>query len=228
MRVINTHAFELHDDFNPYTNHYAILSHRWRNVERNAERTYDTFDPTRLQIDGQLLSTEQRNMPSSEKIELSPSEQKIKGACAAARGKVDRLHWISVDSVCLNKKDPVELNEGIQSMYNTPQILRTYIGAVLRLITYGRFGAAALSQSLAAERLLARRAVQLPLNAWLNDQHGRRHQVKIILRVASEEPLRFKRILCRRIINLPAEKRCKNVTVREMKKGSVLRPEVQL
>ena len=57
-----------------------------------------------------------RRLLSARNRKLTPSEKKIKGACA--RAQKQKLAWLWIDSVCLNKKDPVELNEGINSMYH--------------------------------------------------------------------------------------------------------------
>ena len=96
LQFVHVSDSELHHD----KNQYAILSHRW-----GADEDEVSFEDIQLSMD------------VSKKKGLS----KLKGFCKLAHSEGLRYGW--VDTCCINKKDPTELGEAINSMY------RWYVGS---------------------------------------------------------------------------------------------------
>ncbi|KAK6839282.1 hypothetical protein PG987_005148 [Apiospora arundinis] len=98
MRFINTTTFQFQElsdsEIRGLENGYSILSHRW--TRASDEITYHDV----LEMDAKVRS--KRGYP------------KFAGACAVANGLGYELIWI--DTCCINKTDPVELSEAINSM----------------------------------------------------------------------------------------------------------------
>ncbi|KAK6857250.1 hypothetical protein PG995_007437 [Apiospora arundinis] len=98
MRFINTTTFQFQElwdsEIRDLENGYSILSHRW--TRASDEITYHDV----LEMDAKVRS--KRGYP------------KFAGACAVANALGYELIWI--DTCCINKTDPVELSEAINSM----------------------------------------------------------------------------------------------------------------
>ena len=92
MRLLNTETSGFQEFFDEQTPRYAILSHRWTDQEvsykQYVEKTY---------VHG--LGSE-----------------KIKNACAMARGR--SLSWVWIDTICIDKTSSAELTEAINSMWH--------------------------------------------------------------------------------------------------------------
>ncbi|KAK2684510.1 hypothetical protein QWA68_016853 [Fusarium oxysporum] len=96
MRLINVETMEMislpmHISLLSENYPYAILSHTWGEEE---------------------VSFHEYHMPDKES---KKGYAKIKACCLQARK--DRIHWVWVDTCCIDKKDNAELSEAINSMY---------------------------------------------------------------------------------------------------------------
>ncbi|KAI0414100.1 heterokaryon incompatibility protein-domain-containing protein [Xylaria grammica] len=120
MRLLNIHslAIENVDDVKRATNvskvPYVIISHRWLENELTFDDIYDNT----------LGFWERIRDPSWAKAQ---SAAKLLGACKKAgdfshskygnEKHPDFVHHVWLDTVCINKRDPAELSESINSMY---------------------------------------------------------------------------------------------------------------
>ena len=90
LRFVHVPDSDLHDE----KNQYAILSHRW-----GADEDEVSFEDIQLSMD----------------ISRKKGLSKLKGFCKLALSEGLRYGW--VDTCCINKGDPTELGEAINSMY---------------------------------------------------------------------------------------------------------------
>jgi hypothetical protein len=100
IRLFNVDTLQLAEFPDQNVPQYAILSHRW--------------------IPGQELTFNDLNRHLSESTNLLGRKRagalKLKGACIVAR--THGLHWIWIDSCCIDKSNNSELSEAINSMYS--------------------------------------------------------------------------------------------------------------
>lgn len=102
MRAIDTTSFEFHHERGGLKfrkEGYAILSHRW--LDDN-EILYHQYE-------------QHVDKLKSDSKDLSPQLDKIRGACRIARSQ--GIKWMWIDSCCINKLDPSELTDSINSMF---------------------------------------------------------------------------------------------------------------
>ena len=117
MRLIKTRAFlereqmmsegkkvdhrakvlELHDD---ESTSYAILSHRWTDLEVDYE---------------EIVGLAKMDEEDRDEIRQRPGYKKIQETCQQA--KKDGYEWVWVDTCCIDKRSSAELSEAINSMY---------------------------------------------------------------------------------------------------------------
>ncbi|KAL1871127.1 hypothetical protein Daus18300_004872 [Diaporthe australafricana] len=119
MRLLDTTTFELRLDSQEFFQGegYAILSHRWVGPEI-------TFDEIARHAPSLREAGEKHRMKS-------PQLDKIRGACAVARGQ--GLRWMWIDSCCINKSSATEEAESINSMfkwYHGARVCVTYLSDV--------------------------------------------------------------------------------------------------
>ncbi|KAI0143438.1 HET-domain-containing protein [Xylariaceae sp. FL1272] len=109
MRLINVKTLELkefHDDPPPY----AILSHTWEKEEVTLQ-DYSFAISTAASVHGKLFERAQI-------IKARSGFRKIVGACnRAARLENMNIQWLWCDTNCIDKTNPSELSEAINSMY---------------------------------------------------------------------------------------------------------------
>jgi hypothetical protein len=91
MRLLNTLSYELAEFLRGNVPPYAILSHTWGDEEVGFK---DIMKPHREEMMG---------------------FSKIRACCARARQ--DELHWVWIDTCCIDKSSSAELSEAINSMY---------------------------------------------------------------------------------------------------------------
>nr|CEG05421.1 unnamed protein product [Fusarium clavum] len=94
MRLINVETWGLESFADDNAPPYAILSHTWASDE-------------------QELSFQDMGRKSIRKPEYGI--QKLRGCCNQAQK--DNLKYIWIDTCCINKENPAELNEAINSMF---------------------------------------------------------------------------------------------------------------
>lgn len=101
MRFLDTHTLQFVPDSEAHLaeNQYAILSHRWGT------------DKDEVSFEDVLASADSSPADFSHRKGFG----KLKGFCKVASSKNYRYGW--VDTCCINKKDVVELQEAINSMY---------------------------------------------------------------------------------------------------------------
>ena len=92
MRLLHSETLQFREFFDRDVPQYAILSHRWGDMEVSFQ------------------DMEQNRAPDGSGIE------KIKRCCRQARQ--DGLEWVWVDTCCIDKKSSAELTEAINSMFN--------------------------------------------------------------------------------------------------------------
>ncbi|KAK3385518.1 heterokaryon incompatibility protein-domain-containing protein [Podospora didyma] len=119
MRLINTSTLELQQFFEPNIPPYAILSHTWGRDEISLQE----FLTAHLADSSQEV---QRIDPPL--IRAKMGYAKVIAACRAAQGHFDYL-W--VDTCCIDKTNPAELSESINSMfkwYQNSAMCYAYLG----------------------------------------------------------------------------------------------------
>ena len=94
MRLLNTVTFELKEFFNDAMPKYAILSHRWGEIEN--EVSFKQFQKGRV--------------PPG-----LPGMVKIRKLCQLAVAR--NMQWVWIDTCCIDKRSSAELSEAINSMY---------------------------------------------------------------------------------------------------------------
>jgi hypothetical protein len=94
MRLIDTRTGQLVSQINPVRNSYAILSHTWGSDDE--EVSFQNFH---------------NPLVAREKIGLS----KIEGMCTLASQR--DIHYVWVDTCCIDKSSSAELSEAINSMF---------------------------------------------------------------------------------------------------------------
>lgn len=99
MRLLNVRTFEIQDFGIPIPD-YAIVTHRWTGKE------------VTLQQWQQYLST---SFPDPD-YESGDGLSKIINSCSLAQEQ--GIHWIWLDTCCIDKTNNVELGEAINSMYS--------------------------------------------------------------------------------------------------------------
>lgn len=99
MRVIYTKQFHFLEGLDIRKEEYAILSHRWLT---GGEITFNEYEQHIEKL-------------KSDSTDLSPQLDKIRGACRIASSK--GYEWMWIDSCCINKRDPDELRDSINSMH---------------------------------------------------------------------------------------------------------------
>ncbi|KAE9373726.1 HET-domain-containing protein, partial [Stipitochalara longipes BDJ] len=107
MRLINTSTLTLEMFFGEAVPTYAILSHRWNDVEVSFQDLQDG------------------------KCKKMAAYSKIKRCCAQARLEGWQYAWI--DSCCIDKTSSAELSEAINSMYswyNASEVCYVYLADV--------------------------------------------------------------------------------------------------
>ncbi|KIW14311.1 hypothetical protein PV08_07093 [Exophiala spinifera] len=91
MRLLNTETCQFQNFFDGNAPFYAILSHRWDDVEA----TYQEFE--------------------SATTKAGPGFKKVLDCCAYARAQ--GLKWVWIDTCCIDKTSSAELSEAINSMF---------------------------------------------------------------------------------------------------------------
>ena len=94
MRLLNTKTFEFKEFYGSVIPKYAILSHRWGEIEE--EVSYKQFRKGSVPPD-------------------LPGILKIRNFCRLA---AESFQWAWVDTCCIDKRSSAELSEAINSMYN--------------------------------------------------------------------------------------------------------------
>ena len=93
MRLLHTEKYTFKEYFDPRTAPpYAMLSHRWTDEEVSHKQFIDNS------------------------YQEGPGIDKIRHACAEAR-RLEKLDWLWVDTICIDKSSSAELTEAINSMY---------------------------------------------------------------------------------------------------------------
>ncbi|QIX01517.1 hypothetical protein AMS68_007034 [Peltaster fructicola] len=100
MRLLNTTSFKF-EWMVRETCEYAILSHRWIEEEVGDEITFATLEHAKT------------NGPTSRQ---AASWSKMEKACEQARN--DRLKYIWIDTICIDKNDIQELGRSLNSMFD--------------------------------------------------------------------------------------------------------------
>ncbi|KAI6039168.1 heterokaryon incompatibility protein-domain-containing protein [Pisolithus marmoratus] len=81
---------------------YAILSHCWGEPEDEVQYM-------------EMESLTKTGITTRSKVQRRSGYRKIRGSCLQARH--DDLHWLWVDTCCIDKRSSAELSEAINSMY---------------------------------------------------------------------------------------------------------------
>jgi hypothetical protein len=110
MRLLDTSTFALKEFVDDSIPRYSILSHRWRDSEV-------TFQDLHGIQDGRAVGKK--------------GWSKIQGCCR--QGVKDGLHWVWIDSCCIDKTSSAELSEAINSMfdwYRKAELCYVYLSGV--------------------------------------------------------------------------------------------------
>ncbi|KAJ6036615.1 hypothetical protein N7540_000894 [Penicillium herquei] len=128
MRLINAKTLELEEYMDSQIPKYAILSHTWTTNEVNFQEMQGLSSEERA-----VLASDSNNEEITAQTTLNTGYAKIKHTCQRARRELEEIHYVWVDTCCIDKTSSAELSEAINSMmrwYENSEICYAYLADV--------------------------------------------------------------------------------------------------
>ncbi|KAK7464312.1 37S ribosomal protein S22 [Stygiomarasmius scandens] len=174
---------------------YAILSHRWNLDEEISYKDFFAYEPLSFQWNSEVTEITQNDINIREvsgRLSEVPTElmdksgyKKILGACRQAR--LDGIHYLWVDTCCIEQGNHADVNKNVTSMYayyQNAQICYVYLADVEdKLDMFWEFGKQSGSEwfqrGWTLQELLAPRNVVFFNKHWerIGDKHELRDRI---------------------------------------------------